>query len=298
MENRINYPKLSLDLFPCAIQARYFSEGLRSATSSQADSLAGPGDESSYPCGTGAGLLEKSESRLLGLVLLGDGFKLNRAVASRPGPSRRRRFYPARSTLRLMTDSNSTLLWYDQNAFHLCAAYEASPPRALQATLARWIRPEMQVLELACGSGRDARFMASLGARVTALDGSAAMVAEARKRAGGPEFLRLALPATRSELAAKGLLPDAQSDDGRFDAVVSIALLMHLADEALFLTLRNIANCCRKEGLAIVSFSPDHPAEDGRLFVKRTAQEVANSLEDFGFTVLESETPPGAPFPG
>lgn len=98
MENRINYPKLSLDLFPCAIQARYISEGLRSATSSQADSLAGLGDESSYPCGTGDGLLEKSESRLLGLVLLGDGFKLNRAAASRPEPEaalQSRPFYTA-----------------------------------------------------------------------------------------------------------------------------------------------------------------------------------------------------------
>lgn len=122
-----------------------------------------------------------------------------------------------------MTDSNSTLRWYDQNAARLCPAYDAAAPRALQETLARWIRPGMEVLELACGSGRDARFMASLGARVTAIDGSAAMVAEAKKRAGGPDFLRLALPATRSELAARGLLPDAQSDDGRFDAVVSIA---------------------------------------------------------------------------
>lgn len=125
----------------------------------------------------------------------------------------------------------STLAWYDDNAARLTPRYESAQPRALQQTLARWIRPGMRVVELGCGSGRDARFMASLVAQVTATDGSTAMVAEANRLGGAPEFLRLTLPATRTQLIERGLAantPDGTPCDGRFDAVVSIAMLMHL----------------------------------------------------------------------
>lgn len=191
-----------------------------------------------------------------------------------------------------MTDT-STLAWYDDNATRLTFRYEAAQPRALHQTLNRWIRPGMRVLELGCGSGRDARFMASLGAQVTATDGSAGMIAEAKRLGGEPEFLQLTLPATRSQLIERGLAantPDGTPCDGRFDAVVSVAMLMHLTDEDCFLTVRNIMELCREGGLVLVSFTSNHPEESERFFASRTAQEVSLLFEDFGFTVLERET--------
>lgn len=191
-----------------------------------------------------------------------------------------------------MTDT-STLTWYDENAARLAPHYEAAEPAALHQTLARWIRRGMFVVELGCGSGRDARFMASLGAHVTATDGSAAMIAEAKRLGGAPEFLRLTLPATRSQLIERGLAansPDGTPCDGRFDAVVSVAMLMHLSDEDCFLTARNITELCREGGLVLISFTSDHPAEPRRFFASRTAQEVSMLFEDFGFTVVELET--------
>lgn len=150
-----------------------------------------------------------------------------------------------------MTDT-STLTWYDKNAASLASRYEAAESRALQQTLARWIRPGIRVVELDCGSRRDARFMSSLGAHVTAIDGSAAMVSVARRLGGQPEFIRLTLPATRTQLIERGLVantPDGTPCDRRFDAVVSIAMLMHLKDEECFLTIRNITELCREGGL-------------------------------------------------
>ena len=40
----------------------------------------------------------------------------------------------------------------------------------------------------------------------------------------------------------------------------------------------------------VISFTSNHPAESGRFFASRTAQEVSLLFDDFGFTVLERET--------
>lgn len=61
--------------------------------------------------------------------------------------------------------------------------YEALEASEIKALLERWVSRGQSVLELGCGSGRDARLMASLGARVTAVDGSAEMLELAREKA-------------------------------------------------------------------------------------------------------------------
>ena len=50
--------------------------------------------------------------------------------------------------------------------------YEGETPQEIQTLLTRWIPKGGRVLELACGSSRDARFMSGLGAIVEATDGS------------------------------------------------------------------------------------------------------------------------------
>jgi SAM-dependent methyltransferase len=54
--------------------------------------------------------------------------------------------------------------------------------RQAQAALARWIRPGFRVLEIGCGTGLDAGFLAARGARVIACDPSEAMLSLARRR--------------------------------------------------------------------------------------------------------------------
>jgi len=47
--------------------------------------------------------------------------------------------------------------------------YEGETPQEIQTLLTRWIPKGSRVLELACGSSRDARFMSGLGAIVEEL---------------------------------------------------------------------------------------------------------------------------------
>ena len=72
--------------------------------------------------------------------------------------------------------SEATLAAYEAAAPALCAQYEAAAEPALAGLYSRWIAPGSAVLELGCGSGRDARWLAARGARVLATDGSSAML--------------------------------------------------------------------------------------------------------------------------
>lgn len=81
--------------------------------------------------------------------------------------------------------------------------YEGETPQEIQTLLTRWIPKGSRVLELACGSSRDARFMSGLGAIVEATDGSGPLLklAEARAQAllgaESPSFSLLCLLPTR-----------------------------------------------------------------------------------------------------
>ena len=155
---------------------------------------------------------------------------------------------------------SETLDYYNAHAKALCSQYDKAIPEAFHRLLARWITPNTSVLELGCGSGRDARFMAGLGARVTATDGSAGMLSEARERKGKPIYRLLSLPASASDVAR--LRTD--NSDKAFDVVVASAVLMHLNDEAFFRTARNIAELTKEDGLLILSVPLGHPADDTR----------------------------------
>ena len=85
--------------------------------------------------------------------------------------------------------------------------------RAVWRRLAKTFRPGDRILELNCGTGEDARFLASFGASVVAFDGSASMVERARIKCVGLE------PRVRIDQLANeqiGALPSSRKFDGVF----------------------------------------------------------------------------------
>jgi SAM-dependent methyltransferase len=76
-----------------------------------------------------------------------------------------------------------------------------------------------RILDLGCGDGRFAAQLHTQGADVVAIDGSAALLDIARTRHPGPHY-------EQRDLNAAGIT----TDDGAFDAVVSLMVLMDLRD--------------------------------------------------------------------
>jgi SAM-dependent methyltransferase len=102
------------------------------------------------------------------------------------------------------------------------------------------------VLDLGCGTGRHALWLAAAGARVTAVDFSPGMLAEARRKPGSDAVTFLV-----HDLHER--LPFA---DGDFDLVVSGLVLEHLAEPGPFFA--EIRRVLAPGGRAVVSAM--HPA--------------------------------------
>jgi len=93
------------------------------------------------------------------------------------------------------TGDSVTLAAYDPAAASYAAEWEdeQEAPGDLYELLSQFFTPG-SVIEVGCGSGRDAAWLTSQGYAVTAFDGSAALVGQARERHPGLAFAVATLP--------------------------------------------------------------------------------------------------------
>ena len=220
---------------------------------------------------------------------------------------------------------NATLAAYEANASTYCARYEAlgttatesRPPEALETLYRRWVLPGTNVLELGCGSGRDARFMARLGADVTATDGSEAMLAEAKRLAGTDatnctgstsnttgtsattppgslRFVRLVLPPSEGLRVDPAAALRALGATKPFDVVTSSGVLQHLDASELYETAAFIASVTGEKGIVLVSVPTEHPGDGsstGRFYSDFPAAHYTSLFERLGFSLVALSDP-------
>jgi len=148
---------------------------------------------------------------------------------------------------RKIRDAESIRDGYDQWA----AVYDhdANPLVALEEPLVREALggvAGLEVLDLGCGTGRHALWLAAAGASVTAVDFSEGMLEEARRKPGGEKVRFL----------AHDLLQPLPLPPGSFDRVVSGLVLEHLP--TLYEFFAEARRMVRPGGRAVVSAM--HPA--------------------------------------
>ncbi len=181
----------------------------------------------------------------------------------------------------------STIQHYDDHAEQFFSRYETANVAGLHSLLRHWLPAEGRILEIGCGSGRDARFMASNpGLDVTATDASKNLIELAAKQAAprdgkSPLFRQAVFPLN----AGHDLLSE------RFDAIVAIALLMHLADNELFEFAYQVRTMLKSGGIFFCSFCPgrESTTSDPRSFIDRQAGQIQLLFERLGFNLLHQE---------
>jgi len=120
--------------------------------------------------------------------------------------------------------------YYDQNAARLAQQYHSAEVTGLHTLLGRWLPSGGDLLEIGCGAGRDAAFMASHGCKVVACDASESMLQYSR------DYLQKVEESDSvSLLQAEFPLPTNHSLlSRRFDSVIAMAMLMHIPENELF----------------------------------------------------------------
>lgn len=205
-----------------------------------------------------------------------------------------------------------TIEAYDARAQDLVGDYEGLEASFLTSIFERWLVKGSTVLELGCGSGRDARMLARRGMRVLATDGSLVMLREARSLALGNGFEKdsdvlrfacLALPLEAENAASVNALI-AQAKDSPcetrpfqapFDAVLAVGVLQHLTDEALARTASFLEAALKDSGALVVSVPLDHPGDGShcdhrRSYFNRPAAFYEALFEQYGLTQVQSCT--------
>ncbi|MFO7884911.1 MAG: class I SAM-dependent methyltransferase [Desulfobacteraceae bacterium] len=180
---------------------------------------------------------------------------------------------------------DSTLEYYTAHWDELIPRYESADMSDLHSLLVSGFSPGSRILELGCGSGREAAFMLAKGFDVTAADGVQEMIDAAQR----------CHPELSGRLCRIRLPGDLDSLFGPYDGVYSIATLMHLTRPAIkdvFLRIRDILNS-RGRLFFSVPFKRHDVKDDefdikGRRFTGMTMPDWAEICRTTGFDIIES----------
>ena len=125
------------------------------------------------------------------------------------------------------------------------AAFESSGRKQAEETVCPLVGPTDTVLDLGCGIGRVARYVAACCGTLWAVDASERMLELARERMNG-------IPNVRFAVCRGTSIPDVPS--GSVDMAYSILTLQHLEKEDAFQLLREVRRILRPGGSAYFTF--------------------------------------------
>jgi len=171
---------------------------------------------------------------------------------------------------------------YNARASQFAAEYEALNPEALRQCVIKYFRPGGRCLDVGCGSGRDAAWLASLGFEVLGLDPSENLLKEARVLHPGLELRCDQLPELETLRAES------------FDNILCSGVLMHLPSEKIPSACARLLGALRDDGTLVLSFrasrNPGSSREaDGRLFTPLEPVQLRELIESLGAKLRHRE---------
>jgi len=181
---------------------------------------------------------------------------------------------------------HKTLAYYEINAQYLSKQYESAKVDHIHELLLNTFAPNSYLLEIGCGSGRDASFMHQSGYDILAIDGSKEMVEEAKKYHSE----------LKDRLKVINIPDELHFKPSSFDGVYSIATLMHLKRDAINITFREISNLLKPNGKLVFSVSikrydidEQNRDKQDRYFTMLTEIEWIQYCKKHNFEIKHSE---------
>ena len=172
--------------------------------------------------------------------------------------------------------------FYESNSHYLIERYESADMTALHQLLLKHIPAKSKVIDIGFGSGRDMAYLRSAGYDIYGIDPVQEFVNQVQDR-----FTDI-----REHFRVGSFLSLDTSIDwlNSFDAVISIAVWMHLKSDEHLKAIESIKSLLKPNGRVVLSFSLGRrDSDDGRHFEPLKLQDVSNEFAAAGFTLMDSE---------
>lgn len=164
----------------------------------------------------------------------------------------------------------STIQHYENNADEFIASYESADMSVLHRTIVDHLDKRSKLLDIGFGSGRDLAFLKENGFDIWGADPSEKFVAHAQRRFPDitNHFFCTALP--KLELPS-GL-------ERSFDAVILIAVWMHLPQSIYEDAIRSLYSFLKPGGTLILSYSITQRDEKSERYFEDIDRELLQNL--------------------
>lgn len=171
--------------------------------------------------------------------------------------------------------ANRTLKYYNDNAIELSKKYNSITFDNIQEIIFNYLDGAKKVLEVGCGSGRDANYMLNNGFDVIGIDGSIEMLNNARVN----------YPNLKGRLV-KAILPNEfPAFEYKFDGAYSIATLMHFDKVDIDKILKKIHSVLKQDSPVYISISERRNNVDERYFIDFTKSDWVEAFQQNDFAI-------------
>lgn len=170
---------------------------------------------------------------------------------------------------------NRTLKYYNDNAIELSKKYNSITFNSIQEIITSYLDGAKKVLEVGCGSGRDANYMINNGFDVIGVDGSIEMLNNAEAK----------YPNLKGRLL-KAILPNEfPSFEYKFDGAYSIATLMHFDKVDIDKILKKMHSVLKPDSPVYISISEKRNNADERYFIDFTKSDWVEVFQQNDFAI-------------
>jgi len=178
-----------------------------------------------------------------------------------------------------------TINYYGANAKFLVKRYESANVDKVQQLLLEVFPKNSNLLEIGCGSGRDANFMIENNYQLMAIDASKEMILEAKK----------IHPLLENSLHVITIPDELKFNNNSFDGVYSIATLMHLEEKNIKTTIKKIYTILKDKGIFLFSVSiqrddidENYKDSKGRHFTTISQDRWLEICNNIGFKTIKT----------
>lgn len=173
-----------------------------------------------------------------------------------------------------------TVDYYNKNVTNLVARYDHADMSQLNELLLKYIPKNSTVVDIGFGSGRDLQFLYDNGYDTWGMDPSAKFVANAKDRfpTKQEQFFEASVPFDKKMLEI----------EKEFDAVITIAMWMHLQYKQYEDVVESIVSVLKGSSTVIISYSEGSRADDERCFENVDLDYITQLFSKKKFTLVKT----------